>query len=236
MNPIICPCRNGLYLTKKALATFRTQDIGGLSIYMIDNSSTDGTGPFLQSQRDILTIHGDPPMSVAESWNTALGFAFHAGADYALVVNNDVELRPDTYSYLVADGGGFVTAIGSNDPGKINPPYLPPDPSNKRPHPDFSCFLIRKSVWEKVGPFDENFKIAYCEDGDYDIRMHKAGIQAYSLDLPFLHHVSMTIKSSPPAEVRKIQVQADRNRKYFEKKWGFHFASAEYYKAKETPV
>ena len=104
-----------------------------------------------------------------------------------------------------------------------------PNPEAKRPHPDFSCMLIRREVWEKVGPFDENFKRAFGEDWDMHVRLQKAGIQAYCIDLPFLHHGSMTVKNADPKEVREIQIQADKNREYFKEKWGFAGASKEYY-------
>src|SRR6266566_252385 len=251
LNPILVPVRNNLHLTRKAIKTFEAQDIaGGVYILVIDNASTDGTAQFLQTKRNLATMHFNPPLSVAESWNRGLEFVFRAGAEYAMVVNNDVELRPDTMRRLVDDGGGFVTAVGTRDPNKIEPmvayelprggnykegqtvligeplkisaesAYPAPDPAMKRPHPDFSCYLIRRSVWETVGPFDENFKIAFSEDLDMHVRLHKAGIKAYCIDLPFLHHGSMTIKNAEPAEVRKIQIQAEKNRAYFKKKWG----------------
>jgi hypothetical protein len=163
-------------------------------------------------------------------------------SEYVLVVNNDIELRPDTYRHLVADGGGFVTAVGTNDPEKIKPPmkyehklanirgpYLDPDPSKKRPHPDFSCFLIRKEVFEEVGPFDERFEGAYCEDSDYHVRMHRAAITAYALELPFLHHGAQTVKNADPGDQKRIQIQADKNRALFKQIYGFGVGSPEYY-------
>lgn len=250
MNPVICPLRNNLHLTRKAIATFHAQDIaGGVEVLVINNDSSDGTAAWLAAQRGLWQIHSHPAMSVAQSWNRGLQWAWERGAEYALVVNNDVELRPDTYRHLVADGGGFVTAVGTRDPEKLRPnqyvgtagvpeladdmpnSYVPPNPHMKRPHPDFSCYMIRREVYEKVGPFDEGFKIAFCEDGDYDLRLYKSGIRAYCLDLPFLHHGSATIKNADPVEIRRIQVQADKNRQYFERKWGFRMASPEYYNA-----
>lgn len=228
-NPIIVPVRNGLYLTRKAIKTFQAQDIGGVSIIVVNNASSDGTSEYLQTQYDVMQMHFDPPQSVAASWNRALDWAFKAGAAYALVVNNDVELRPDTYRHLVADGGGFVTAVGTRDPEKIKPPYIDPDPAQKRPHPDFSCYLIRREVYRRVGPFDENFLIAFVEDQDFHVRLHRAGIPAVALELPFLHHGSMTIKTAEPAEIRKIQIQADKNREYFKKKYGVYAGTPEYY-------
>lgn len=226
-NPIICPVRNNLMLTRKALKTFQAQDVyGGPNIIIINNASTDGTAQFLQIHRDVMTMTFDPPLSVAESWNRALSFVFKAGAEYAFVVNNDVELKPESYRLLVEDGGGFVTLVGVREWPAI---IQDPNPDNKRPHPDFSAFLIRKQVYETVGPFDENFKIAFGEDWDMHVRLHKAGITAYCIDYPFLHHGSQTIKNAELAEVRKIQAQAERNREYFRKKWGMAGASQEYY-------
>lgn len=247
-NIVIVPVRNNLDLTRKAVASFLAQDIaGGVHVIVINNASSDGTTQWLQSEKRVSNMYFDPPLSVAESWNIGLKYAFGVGAEYALVVNNDVELRSDTYRYLVQDGGEFVTAVGSRDKNKVfniveqhsdeeysrtsYSPYPVPNPNAKRPHPDFSCFLIRKSLYDGIGPFDENFKIAFCEDGDYDLRMYMAGVRAYCLDLPFLHHGSMTIKNAEPAEVKRIQVQADKNRQYFKDKWGFAMGSEEYYKA-----
>lgn len=196
---------------------------------VLNNESTDGTAEYLNAFKDVWQIYSSPPRSVAASWNMALELVFNAAAsDYALVVNNDVELRPDTYRLLVEDGGGFVTAVGVRE---LSNTLSVPNPNAKRPHPDFSCFLIRREVYQKIGPFDENFLIAFCEDGDYDLRMYKAGIRAYCIDLPYLHHGSMTVKNAEPGEVRKIQEQAAKNRLYFKNKWGFEMGSEEYYTA-----
>lgn len=230
MNPCLMLARNNIDLTKKAVKSVYAQDVP-VELLLIDNASTDGTSEWARTQMEMGTMYFDPPKSVAESWNIGLKFFFDAGAEYVLVVNNDIELRPDTYRHLIADGGLFVTAIGMRDRERIMPPYLDPDPANRRNHPDFSCYLIRRETYEKVGEFDEAFRVGFCEDGDMDLRMYKSGIRAYALELMFLHHGSMTIKNADPAEVRRIQIQADKNREYFKLKWGFAMASPEYYRA-----
>lgn len=229
-NPVIVPVRNNLTLTKKAVETFRKQDIeGGVEIFIINNASTDGTSEWINTQRDLAQMYFNPPLSVAQSWNRALEHVFRIGATYALVVNNDVELRPDTYRLLVEEGSNFVTAVGRRETD-LGPDWkTAPVTLGTRPHPDFSCYVIDRGAYEHVGPFDENFLIAFGEDWDYHVRMHKAGITAYCIDLPFLHHGSMTIKNAEPSEVRKIQMQAERNREYFRRKWGMVGASKEYY-------
>ena len=68
------------------------------------------------------------------------------------------------------------------------------------------------------------------EDGDYHVRLHKAGIHAECLELPFYHYGSATVKQCDFKERRAIQKQAELNRQYFAKKYGFEMASEEYYR------
>ena len=233
---ILCPIRNGLHYTKEALKTFFAQDIGEVSVLFINNDSQDGTARWLNTV-GVCSIYMNPPLSVAQSWNYGLRWLFGPmRVNYVLVVNNDVKLRPDTYRHLVEDGGPFVTGVGVKEEEKIQPEqiytdlhcYPKPDPAAKRPHPDFSCFLIRRECYEKVGPFDENFKIAFAEDCDYHVRLHKAGIGAYCLDLPFLHYGSQTIALADNEERRLISEQAEKNREYFYQKWGVRIGTPEY--------
>jgi hypothetical protein len=229
---VIVPVRSGLAYTKAAVESFLAQDVGNVSVMIVDNDlSREHYRWYLglmEAAAPICPLVNLEVKSVAASWNMALD-AVWGMADHALVANNDVLLRPDTYRHLLADGGGFVTAVGVTEREKIAPPYHTPDPAARRPHPDFSCFLIRKWVYEKVGPFDEEFKGAYVEDLDMHLRLWDAGIEAYSIDLPFLHHASGTIKSSTALEAERIQQQADRNRQYFSRKYGIRVASPEYY-------
>lgn len=164
---------------------------------------------------------------VSKVWNLGLHYLFDAEkADAVLVVNSDVELRPDTLRLLLEDGSPFVTAVGSSTAGTQYPGGTPT--MARRPHPDFSCFLIRRECWERVGRFDETMSI-YCSDGDYHLRMHRLGITACSIDLPFLHYASGTLKQADDAERDRIMEQADADRRAFEQKWGVSMGTAAYY-------
>lgn len=239
MNPVIMLCHNALELTKKAVESVLQQDIRA-NLICVDNASTDGTAEWLEEKLVLRRAWGGSisaisvwktQRSVALAWNIQLDRIFRDGrpfitaSDYALVVNNDVVLRSDTYRELLADGGPFVTGVGVGDMKQIEGPFI----KSPSPHPDFSCFLIRREVWEKVGPFDENFKGAYCEDLDYHVRMQMAGIRAVNIAMPFYHHVSGTLKNASPEEAQRIQDQANKNREYFKQKWGVAVGSPEYY-------
>jgi FkbM family methyltransferase len=106
--------------------------------------------------------------------------------------------------------------------------FVRDDVLGRRPHPDFSCYLIRKEVWERVGKFDEGYKMAFCEDNDYHVRLHMAGVDAHSIDLPFYHVGSNTINTLPTAEREELCKAADANREYFKSKWGFGIGTPEY--------
>jgi GT2 family glycosyltransferase len=228
MNWILCPLRNNLHLTRKALPTFLAQDIGEIKVLLFDNASSDGTPQWANSLRDdrVSYVYNVQPLSVAASWNRMLRWTFKQGAEYALVCNNDLELLPSTYRYLVEDGGEFVTCVGVKTRGQFTDSK--PDPIMARPNPDFSTFLIRRSCYEKVGPFDEKCEVAFFEDNLYHVAMHRAGIFAHCINYPFLHHGSSTVKYADPKEQKRIREAAQRNREYFHTLHGCYPGTPEY--------
>lgn len=220
---IVILAHNNLTLTRAALQSALLQDYSGgdCGVMIIDNESTDSTPQWLAANRGFSTVVFRERQSVAYCWNYILEWAFaplNPGKyDGVLILNNDVEVRPDTVEWLMRDPALFVTCISVRSESELN---YPSPPATRRPHPDFSCFMIKPGCWKKVGRFDEGFEVAFCEDNDYHVRMHMAGIHAMCLDLPFLHHGSSTVKRADKAEQRMIQRAADRNRARFEDMYG----------------
>lgn len=226
MNLIIVPCVCGKEMTKACCESALAQDIGDVWLYTIDNASTDGTGDYLRT----LGVHTTAvshmhPVGLHKVWNEALTLAFDSlRLPYALVVNNDVILRTDTYCLLRDDGGLFVTGVGVGTREEMEKC----DPSAHSPHPGFSCFLIRREVWERVGEFDEGMQV-WAGDADYHLRMDAEGIDACSIAVPFGHEVSGTMKRADDKERDRLQAIADADRAYFEKKWGCEVGDDDYY-------
>lgn len=242
MNWAVMLVRDQAAMTQQAIDSVLGQDVP-TKVFVVDNGSMN-VAPLLHAYDydDVRIISYYPQQGVAHGWNRALEYLFSNGMEHALVTNNDVVLRKDTMRLLLEDGGEFVTCIGvrgkcvgTHDGLKVfdheGLEVFPsqPRPDIKRPHPDFSCYLIRRSAWEAVGGFDERFQGAFCEDADMHVRLHRAGIEAHCIDVPFMHLGSATIKWSQDAEAKRISAQAERNRAYFKEKWGCEVGSTEYY-------
>jgi len=228
MNLVVTVVRDGIRMTRDAVNSFKAQDIP-THTYIVSNHAPDNLAYWIRSQdafEGVTCLNLIQRKSVAACWNKALRRAFGImKLRYVLVANNDVILRPDTYRLLVEADLPFATGVGVNTMEQM---AQWDGSANLRPNPDFSCFLIRREVWEKVGEFDENFAVAFCEDNDYHCRMHKAGIPAVCVGVPFFHVGSGTLKVVPPKEQRLIEEAAAKNREYFKTKWGFSVGSPEY--------
>lgn len=216
---VLCVTRNNLALSKRALKSVLAQDVP-VELMAIDNCSGDGTLEWLIS-KPYHWMSIEPQRSLSYCWNTGLRAFWAAGFTRVLVINNDTEIRPDTARLLSAHGGAFVTCVSVNSASQLDGPR---DDSgewwSERPHPDFSCFMISKSVTDRVGWFDEAYFPAYVEDGDYHVRMHRAGVRAVCIDLPFLHHGAGTRKFAGPGENARIKRGADVNRERFRQAYG----------------
>ncbi len=233
---ILMVTRNGLALTKKAIASAMAQDYY-CDVMVIDNASTDGTIQWLRTKK-IAVGFTQHQHSLAACWNRGLRVFWATGAREVLVINNDVELRPDTYRLLKQHEKPFITAVSVNDPAQMG---TPGDRNNwdlsptERPHPDFSAFLISKAVTDKVGYFDEDYYPAYCEDCSYHMRMHRAGINAVCVDLPFYHAAAQTLKGASEGEQARIRRGADANRERFRRQYGCLPGTPEYSELFKVP-
>jgi hypothetical protein len=227
VNWIVMPIWDCLALTRDAIESCLEQDIGNVRILCPIDRGLDGVAHYLRSLHPQVQTIEMPGCGVSKAWNVALSHLFGiTGVDYALVANSDTRLRPDAYRRLVSDGGLFVTCVGTSSGAKF-PGAEPSDV--KRPHPDYSMYLIRKECWQRVGPFDASMRI-FCSDGDHHLRMHRAGIDAYCLDLPFYHVASGTLKNAEVEDRERILQQAQQDRGTFRSKWGFEMGSDAYYK------
>lgn len=183
--------------------------------------------------------------ALALAWNTALRFVWEVGGTDALVVNSDVRLHPQTIECLRTPfkyrDAYFVSAVGVM-PDQFNPtvkyhgyvgdrtdegtivaePEAASIQIDAKGGPDFSCFLISKDCHERY-QFDEGHVPCYAEDCSFHRSMMLGGdgTKIFSINLPYAHYASGTLKAMNPERRQAIEHQINTiSRKWYETCWG----------------
>lgn len=234
-EPIWCvmPVLAGPEMTETAIADLLAQSIPTRILIVnqgVENSFRRRLERLAEEYPDRIFVwsHNPPLPSLAATWNRALQFCWESGATAAFVVNNDVRLHRHTVQTLLSaleanTGNMFVTAVGVTAEDYAKYEY---DPSIAYPvghgGPDFSCFLISKEGHDQY-PFDEMFTPAYCEDIDLHRRymLGGDGDRIFSINLPYLHLPSQTLKQADPERRAQIEAAiAKGSRAHYARKWG----------------
>jgi len=203
-------------------------------VLAVSNGSSQETRRHLETVYDrlgrdlVLPWWYEPALpSLSGVWNRALDFCWGLGAEEVLVANADVRLSLKTYEALrqarFMTGGLFVSAIGrrEHELDLSSEAWLPVNIGN-RGGPDFSCFVIARECHAKYH-FDENFTPCYTEDVDFHRRMMLGGdgSRIFSVNVPYVHHASGTLKEMSSERQRAVGEAIERgSRTYFRQKWG----------------
>lgn len=186
-------------------------DFPDCQIYIVDNGHqsidlnerTKGSviesinqGDARWSKSGMTIIENENNVGVGASWNQLCKKIFEEN-DYALILNDDIYLgkkQEQIISLIKKKKNGFIRAT-----------------------PDWCAFLISKSVYERVGDFDECFYPAYYEDKSYEYRMKLKSIAAIKHpDLnPVVYKSSQTIEKDP-----SIFEASKKNKKLYVEMWG----------------
>jgi len=151
-------------------------------IQIIDNGSTDGTAEWTKPPGVSPVIYRNNNLGVSKGWNDGLADLFASPfCEHVLVAGNDTVLGPWTYSALLSYNVPFVSGSSCRQHGPDR--QIRPSAGELVPHPDFSCFLVKKEVWEKVGPFDESM-VSWASDCDFHYRALPLGIQLWKANVP----------------------------------------------------
>jgi GT2 family glycosyltransferase len=167
-------------------------------VILVDNGSSDGTAEAARTGFPLVDVIAlSENRGFAAGCNVGLRRALDAGVDYVLLANNDTVVAPDMVAQLVTvaererDAGLLTPVIFYHDqPTRVwsagyrergvtlsaQPPIG--QASERAPYPVdrvYGCgVLIRQSVLEEVGLFDERF-FMYYEDADLCRRVQGAG-------------------------------------------------------------
>jgi GT2 family glycosyltransferase len=136
---------------------------------------------------------------VAGSWNWLINKAIAEGHTHFLVLNDDIILKR------------YVSEIQ-----QIIDRYDEMTFHRPRPFYNWSAFILNKTIWDKVGQFDESFVKCFFEDNDYEYRMKLAGVNINYEDglNAQVYRNSQTIERQP------LLGGYIENREYYIRKWG----------------
>lgn len=215
MHPVLILTRNNLSLTKRAIQSVFEQRIS-VDLYAVDNGSSDGTQAFLK-EMGFWNHCNDYNAGVSAGWNEGLRYLFEGDrpADHVLVINNDLVLPEFLYAALLSYDVPFVTGVAVDKmPGTEMPERMP-----LTPNPDFSCFLITKQAWFRIGEFNERMCL-YASDADYHVRGHRLGVGMFKANVPYYHERSSTMNNASAQDQAVIRAQAEADRGQFRAIYG----------------
>ena len=199
-------------MVRSALAGTRKPDM----IVVLDNSGNGALTTYLKQHAaaiyelsNLHILHAPENLGVAGGWNALLHHVAQQNDNgYALVVNDDIELLPDTLERFAAFHTTDLMAVGDGVQA-VNA---------------FSMYLTNpRKLFSTVGPFDQTIWPAYYEDGDMHWRMRLQGYDLYRVtDCGAVHNEggSATIKSYTLEERQRHDHQFTRNTEYYTLKWG----------------
>lgn len=228
---------NNLKYTKRLIySLILHQNISTKNIFVIDNSSNDGTLEFLEkSNISFQTLN--PRQCSAAGMNIILEhFKNSCKYQYLIMLNNDIVLHPNFIDTIISDFKveeankcmlmcGVQSSIDNTEnqwdciinqqKQDINDEVMPGD---------FSAFILNKNTIDIIGKFDEIFKPRYIEDNDYTHRIYLLGGKVIRNGKCTFHHEgSLTNKMTKedPLEILR------KNSEIYKEKWGEYQKGAE---------
>jgi GT2 family glycosyltransferase len=203
------------------LSSLDNQTYRDFTIYAVDSGSSDDSVSVLKSHGipNLKVIVNYDNVGIAKGNNQGIQRALDEGCQSILLLNNDVAFGPDLLYQLLkglednscdmtvpliyfydhptriwAAGGGFQSLLcyrnyhrgeGAEDKGQYNKTV-------KAAFAPACCILIRREVFEAIGPMDERFFV-YSDDVDFMYRALRAGLSMFVIPSAKLWHKVHTL-------------------------------------------
>ena len=216
---------NSSKVIKPFLECVWKQTHNNLQLYIIDNTSFDGTLEILAKEQDerLCIIRNTSNFGVAKANNQGIKKAIEDGCDQVLIINNDVEFEThlikkllqvqkekdcslvtpkmmyyDNPKHIWYGGSWFIKRKG----------YLPLHRGMKKldtgqydkieevEYAPTCCLLAKKEIFEDIGFMDEKYFV-YFDDTDFSFRVWKDGRHKmyFAPNVEFFHKVGSLTKS-----------------------------------------
>jgi GT2 family glycosyltransferase len=193
---------NGLEHTERCLHSLERLTFPNVSVLVVDNGSTDGSGKEIAARFPAVEVlHLPENLYYAGGANRGLRRALARGFDHAIILNNDTEAAPDLVDRLVevADSDPAIGLVGPKILHLDRPDLIwsaggcisywrgmfhhlglrqPDGPSwSHERDVDYltgCCILITRAALIDVGYLDTAFTM-YSEDADWCVRARRSG-------------------------------------------------------------
>jgi GT2 family glycosyltransferase len=236
---IVIVSYNNVELTRLCLeSVLRNSMHPNVEVLVVDNASKDGSVDYLQ-QFDgsrVRVLFNQENTGFAAANNQALRVAT---GDYIVLLNNDTVVPrgwlPRLVRHLNDPEVGLTVAVTnfSGNESRITVPYTDIEDmpafaeSYMREHDGerfdirvaaMYCVGMRRDVFDRLGPLDEEFAIGMFEDDDYSHRARLAGLRVVCAEDVYVHHFGQA--SFAKLDRTTYDALWQRNQAYFETKWG----------------
>ena len=208
---VVIPNYNGMKYIKLCLDSILNQTYRDYSVLVIDNASTDGSDKFIEDNYDNVEL---VRMKKNYGFSTAVNKGIElSDSEYVLLLNNDTQTEPDFIAELVKeieksedifavsgkminfakrdimdDAGDCYTLMGWGYQRGLGKKIDNYDKSMEVFSACAGAAIYRKSVFEKIGMFDENH-FAYMEDIDICYRARIFGYKNRYCADAIVYHV-----------------------------------------------
>jgi len=169
------------------------------NVTVVDNASNDGTEDLIKSIPNVKYIKNKSNIGLAKALN--IGIKSNLDSRYTLLLNDDVELFPETINLMIEMLEKYSSAYGiparliypDGAPQRMKLKIIGVSKSIKQ-NISFINFagttacLYKTSIFNKIGLFDE-FYFFYNEDLDFSLRAKRNGINfVFNPEIKVIHH------------------------------------------------
>jgi O-antigen biosynthesis protein len=235
---------NGVDLTRRCVqSVLDDRAATQLDVVIVDNASTDGTAEWLseiEKHPRVRVIRNADNLGFAAACNQGLAAAAERNPDVLVILNNDIVVTPGWARtidhHLRRDASiGLLGPVTNNigNEARIETSYTDLGTMLKEqamltgeqagqlfelPVLAFFCVAMPRDVYEQIGDLDANFGTGFFEDDDYCQRVRAIGRRIVCAEDVFVHHeLSASFDKIDQGERAKL---FERNRAYYESKWG----------------
>lgn len=223
-------------LLKATLDSLLAMSYQNMALAVVDNGSTDGSQAMMKERYPGVTlIENCVNLGVMEGYNVGLREGMRRGADWILLLNNDIIVDPRMLSKMVEAGesdrrigivgpkmyfhdtpnsfwyaGGnvnfFSGIISHRGIREIDRGQY--DRTEDTGYVNGCAMLIRLDVVSQIGFLDPIFSPMYSEDADYSLRAQRAGFRlVYAPEAVLWHKVSAFSGGGATAHKTSLKVQ-----------------------------